>query len=55
MSIIEDLSRLLENLDRMGAAVAAAHLQAAIDAMRREFQLDGNTSTADQHMRDALH
>lgn len=55
MNMIEDLSRYLESLDRMGASVAAAHLQAAIDAARREFNLEGDTSNADQHLRDALH
>ncbi|MFD2578622.1 hypothetical protein ACFSTD_08560 [Novosphingobium colocasiae] len=55
MNMIEDLSRHLESLDRLGASIAAAHLQAAIDAVRREFRLEGDTSTADQHLRDALH
>lgn len=55
MNMIEDLSRYIENLDRLGASVAAAHLQAAVDAIRREFRLDVHTSDADQHLRDALH
>jgi hypothetical protein len=39
-NIVEELQQKLAELDAIGAEVAAAHLDSAIQALRRQFQLN---------------
>lgn len=46
-SLASDLEARLEDLERLGALVAAAHLESAIEALCREFNLSRNVSAPD--------
>lgn len=46
-SLIDELEERLTNLETLGALLAAAHLDAAIDALCREFDVARNFSDPD--------
>lgn len=46
-SLASDLEARLEDLERLGALVAAAHLESAIEALYREFGLTRKVSEPD--------
>lgn len=45
--IASNLQVLIADLERMGALIAAAHVQAAIDALRQQFDLPYEASETD--------
>ena len=46
-AILRRMIACLDDLDRIGASLPAIHLDAAIQHLRRQFDLDGDTSGSD--------
>ncbi|WP_236554710.1 hypothetical protein [Novosphingobium sp. 9U] len=46
-NLADDLAACLVALDELGANIAAAHLDAALNALRRQFNLPEEISTTD--------
>lgn len=46
-SLLNELQQRIDDLEAMGALIAAAHLAAAVDALSRELSLSRNESEAD--------
>ena len=46
-NVAEKLANCLEELDRLGADVAAAHVDSALQALRRQFDVQARASKAE--------
>lgn len=51
-SLVAELSALLDEIEVIDALFAAAHVEAAIDALRRQFALANEASNTDEATQD---